>query len=236
MFSITSERLGTRAGDVEFPEVRKLDDGIEVTLNGLSPVAIGYEAVKIENGSSGSSSSGGSSSGKSSSNSATKEKRVEGTWKQDEKGWWYQYRDGSYEAGRYETNEQGQAVEYVSWKYIQNVWRAFGADGYLKEGWVFDASSNHWYFMDVNTGMKKGWHLDVQDGYWYCLDEENGEMLTGWHLMGDKWYYLNPKSGEQSHRYDSQTGKTVYRPYGSMYYDEMTPDGYFVSPNGSWVE
>ena len=310
MFSVTSSRLGTTAGDVETPEVTLDEDGagITVTLKGLSPVAIGYKVKEsgdnigdndlsggvspgggvsggesggitpgggvsggesggitpggstsggttsngssFDNDSSNNSSSGngssdneysenssssGTSSGKS-SGSTPKKELVTGTWKQDETGWWYQYPGGTYEAGRYETDSQGRTVEYVSWKKIQNVWRAFGADGYLKEGWVFDVSDGHWYFTDVDAGMLTGWYLDPTDGYWYYLDPESGKMLTGWQLVGDKWYYLNPVSGEQLYRYDSQSGKSIRRPYGSMYYHEMTPDGYFVKEDGSWKE
>ncbi|MBQ7895538.1 MAG: hypothetical protein IJ364_03155 [Oscillospiraceae bacterium] len=40
MFTVTSARLGTTAGGVETPPVTKTADGIQVTLNGLSPVAL----------------------------------------------------------------------------------------------------------------------------------------------------------------------------------------------------
>ncbi len=42
MFTLTSERLGTVAGEVEYPTVTKTVDGIQVTLTGLSPVAIAW--------------------------------------------------------------------------------------------------------------------------------------------------------------------------------------------------
>jgi len=40
MFTVTSERLGTVAGEIEMPKVEETKDGIKVTLNGLSPVTI----------------------------------------------------------------------------------------------------------------------------------------------------------------------------------------------------
>jgi LPXTG-motif cell wall-anchored protein len=40
MFSVTSQRLGTTAGDVELPKVEETADGIRVTLTGLSPVTV----------------------------------------------------------------------------------------------------------------------------------------------------------------------------------------------------
>lgn len=45
MFTATSERLGTTAGDTETPTVKKLDNGIQVTLKGLSPVSISWKEV-----------------------------------------------------------------------------------------------------------------------------------------------------------------------------------------------
>ena len=51
MFTVTSTRLGTTAGNTEAPAVTKTDDGLQVTLRGLSPVVIGWD--KIETPSSG---------------------------------------------------------------------------------------------------------------------------------------------------------------------------------------
>ncbi len=45
MFTVTSSKLGTVAGNTEQPAVTKLDSGIQVTLRGLSPVAIGWKAI-----------------------------------------------------------------------------------------------------------------------------------------------------------------------------------------------
>lgn len=48
MFTVTSERLGITAGEVEMPEVTKTDEGIVITLNGLSPVMISWKAATTE--------------------------------------------------------------------------------------------------------------------------------------------------------------------------------------------
>ncbi len=45
MFTVTSARLGTTAGQTEQPAVTKLDGGIQVTLKGLSPVGIAWKPV-----------------------------------------------------------------------------------------------------------------------------------------------------------------------------------------------
>ena len=51
MFTVTSTRLDTTAGNTETPAVTKTDSGLQVTLKGLSPVVIGWD--KIETPSSG---------------------------------------------------------------------------------------------------------------------------------------------------------------------------------------
>lgn len=65
-------------------------------------------------------------------------------------------------------------------------------------------------------------------------------MLTGWQYINDKWYYLTPSAAQPSWIQDTQTGKWVYsnvlpHPYGSMYVNEYTPDGYFVGADGAWI-
>ncbi len=233
MFTVDSDRLGTTAGDTEEPPVTKTVEGLRFQVRGLSPIAIGYEEIKKEESFEGDSiSSGGSSD---SGNDADP-----GSWKQDGKGWWYQYPGGSYEAGTFASDGQGGAAEYISWKYISGAWWAFGADGYLKEGWVLDRASGHWYYMDVNAGRAGGWHQDVQDGCWYYLDPATGAMVTGWQLIGGRWYYFNPFAEAPTWHYDGQSGQWLYdpesrrKPYGSMYRNEQTPDGYVVGEDGVW--
>lgn len=51
---------------------------------------------------------------------------------------------------------------------------------------------------------------------WYYFDK-NGYMLTGWHWINGKCYYL-----------DIRTGK--------MLFNTTTPDGYTVNQNGEWVK
>ena len=46
MFTVTSTRLGTTAGNTETPAVTKTDSGLQVTLKGLSPVVIGWDKIE----------------------------------------------------------------------------------------------------------------------------------------------------------------------------------------------
>ena len=142
------------------------------------------------------------------------------------------------------------------WAYVKNPyavneqpregWFCFNEDGIMQYGWYLDPNTQKWYYMHRNSdGMlgtrMEGWHFDEQDGYWYYLNPGTGEMLTGWQQIGGKWYYLNPTPVATTWSYNEETGGWTYngtnaRPFGSMYRNETTPDGYFVDGNGGWTE
>ena len=125
----------------------------------------------------GSSGGGGSSSGNSSTGTIVKDGKkgqvssingiITGSgdgyskWIQDAAGWKLQYADGTYAAGV--TPVSGQ-TEQPSWEMINGAWYAFGADGYIETGMVYDAALNGWFYIDVNAGMKTGWQ--EIDGVW----------------------------------------------------------------------
>lgn len=118
--------------------------------------------------------------------------------------WKLQYADGTFAAGFYVTDEQGNLVkdqagnpvEQPLWEMVNGAWYAFGVDGYVRSGLVFDPALNGWFYQDVNTGMK-----------------------TGWQQIGEKWYYFNPVSDGAK---------------GIMYVSRKTPDGYQILEDGSW--
>ena len=160
-----------------------------------------------------------------------------GSWIKDDKGWRYRLSDtaNSFAAGTKETKADGSTAEYLNWLYIGNAWWPFGSDGYLKTGWVRDESGS-WYYIDENAGMLRKWSLDHSDRHWYYLDPVSGKMLTGWQYINNKWYYLTPSAAQPSGIMGPETNKWVRpHPYGSMYMNEYTPDGYFVGADGAWI-
>lgn len=60
-----------------------------------------------------------------------------GHWDNNEKGWWYVNRDGSYPVN--------------NWQQIDSLWYFFDEEGYMKTGWI------HWnekdYFCDESGAM-----------------------------------------------------------------------------------
>ena len=146
-----------------------------------------------------------------------------GTWKQDEKGWWYQKADSTYPSD--------------SWLKVNGEWYLFGADGYLKTGWQ-KTEDGKWYYLDnANGNMRTGWMQT--DEKWYFLDLVNGDMRTGWMQTEDgTWYFFDQVSGEMKIGWiQTIDGKWYYlNPDGSCAMDTVTPDGYRVDENGVWVQ
>ena len=147
-----------------------------------------------------------------------------GAWLSDSVGWWYRYADGSYPAG--------QAVR------IGNSTYRFGADGYMRTGWVSEDGA--WFYHDASGAQASGW---VKDGSsWYYLDPATGRMATGWIKDGSTWYYLTP-SGAMATGW-VKDGSTWYylMPSGAMA-TGWVKDGstwYYLTPSGAmatgWVK
>ena len=86
-----------------------------------------------------------------------------------------------------------------SWSNTETGWQFKKADGTIpKSEWIYTGwgDQDDWYFFDENGNMVTGWHL--ADGKWFYLnpvsDGTRGRMVTGWQLIDDKWYYFNPVS------------------------------------------
>lgn len=93
-------------------------------------------------------------------------------WKQDERGWWYQYDNGSY------PNSGMRLID--GQEYL------FGSDGYLMTGW--QTYEHKWYYIDGAGNKLTGWQ-NLADK-WYYFDE-TGIMKSDMILkLGAKWYYL----------------------------------------------
>ena len=153
--------------------------------------------------------------------------------------WKMQYADGTYAAGTYVTDANGEQQEQVAWEMVSGSWYAFGADGVAKDGWVKDVQSDKWYLIDINSGMQTGWQTDETTGKTYFLDETSGAMKTGWHADATTgaWYYLDAESGAMQTGWVQTDGKWYYLNPGNgvMYANQRTPDGYFVNENGEWI-
>ena len=96
-----------------------------------------------------------------------------GTWKNNSKGWWYRYSDGSY------------VVD--DWLEDKGKWYYFNAEGYMVTGWKY--IDGNWYFFNASGAVQTGWKKI--GGKWYFF-KSSGAMATGWIKSGNIWYWLDP--------------------------------------------
>ena len=113
------------------------------------------------------------------SDSKNKKTDKKGEWKQDKKGWWYAYSDGSYAKN--------------TWLKIGKGWYYFGANGYMTKNW--GKIGGKWYFFGSNGSMRTGWQKI--GGKWYYFGTD-GAMITGWKIIGNNWYYFNSNGTMQT--------------------------------------
>ncbi len=85
--------------------------------------------------------------------------------------WKLEYADGTTAAGSMITREDGTTYEQPAWEMVNGAWYPFGADGYVKNGFVNDPALGGVFYNAPNTGMK-----------------------TGWQMIEGNWYYFNPYS------------------------------------------
>ena len=188
-------------------------------------------------GSSGSSSSG-SSNRSAGSGKTGAPVPVQGDWIQEADGTWSFQKQGGEKAVSewiYTGNTDGQ--DRI------NGWYRFDEKGRMETGWFIDAAGKWYYLNKEHDGtfgaMKTGWVFE-EDGHWYYLNPADGSMMTGWQLIGGKWYYFNPTVYGQTWVTDAsgawKWGGGTSMPYGAMYADMETPDGYRTGPDGDWME
>ena len=142
-----------------------------------------------------------------------------GAWISDSVGWWYRYADGTYPVS--------QTVQ------IGNSTYRFGADGYMRTGWVNEAGS--WFYHDASGAQASGW---VKDGSsWYYLTPGSGAMATGWVKDGSAWYYMAP-SGALTTGWLKDGGFWYYlsTDSGAMYTGGhwIGWKWYYFAENGQW--
>ncbi len=124
--------------------------------------------------------------------------------------------------------QQGNLWDNSSWKlqYADGSYAAGAmvtdAAGNTYEQVAWEMINGSWYAFGADAVAKNSWVLDVGAGRWYYVDINSG-MKTGWIALNGLWYYLN-----------SDTTGALQKPFGAMYQNEMTPDGYFVNADGSW--
>ena len=156
--------------------------------------------------------------------------KLQGLWKKNSNGWWYDRGDGSYPAGTFETikgttyyfNESGYMLTgwqkisgewyYFSaggamltdWQKINGKWYYFNAEGAMQTGW--QNINGTWYYFGAGGAMQTGWQNI--NGTWYYFSA-GGAMQTGWQNIGGKWYYFSAGGAMQT-GWQNINGKWYY--------------------------
>lgn len=116
---------------------------------------------------------GGSSSGSRSGAGASVLANIPGTWRLDEKGWWYEKTSGGYLK--------------AEWGRINGAWYYFNEEGYMATGWI--QVGGRWYFLNADGAMAEtNWVLSGAD--WYYLNSDGAMATNQWVSWKAKWYYL----------------------------------------------
>lgn len=107
-------------------------------------------------------------------------------------------------------------------------------------GWFIDSKEDWYYFNESDKTMKTGWHHDDKDGYWYYLNLSDGKMVTGWQTIDGKEYFFQPVRDMGNYQFSNEQEKWLYSvnskvPYGAMYVNTTTPDGFKVDSTGAKV-
>lgn len=76
-------------------------------------------------------------------------------------------------------------------------------------------ADGRWKYLEENSYISDQWFKDT-DGSWYHFDENGYMQCNQWAMDDGAWYYLGAD--------------------GKLLTDSSTPDGYYVGPDGIWVE
>ena len=160
------------------------DGAISFVVNALSPFVLAEKAVdkpddggndsddgSSDNGSSDNGSSDNGSSDNGSSNHGSSGS-VQGSWIQDQTGWWYQYQNKTYPVN--------------TWVSIQGSWYHFDQAGYMQTGWI--QVKGVWYYLQPSGAMVASDWVLYQDK-WYYLNQDGAMATAPVHYNGTEYRF-----------------------------------------------
>lgn len=121
-------------------------------------------------------------------------------------------------------------------------WFHINSESKVDYDWYLERQS--WYML--NKGLngkigaaKYGWYFEPMDKKWYYFDSVNAAMKIGWQSIDNKWYYFTVVNNGQTYFGNNDKGwvydvSRPWKPFGSMFKNEKTPDGYLVNESGAW--
>ena len=104
---------------------------------------------------------------------------IDGIWRQNSTGWWYQRCNGTYPVN--------------CWEEISDIWYYFNASGYMVTGW--QAIGGTWYYFNGSGAMVTGWQ--AIGGAWYYFNGSGAMAANQW--VGN--YYLQSDGSMATNRW-----------------------------------
>ena len=155
------------------------DGAISFVVNALSPFVLAEKAAdKPDDGGNdsddGSSDNGSSDKGSSDNGSSNhgSSGSVQGSWIQDQTGWWYQYQNKTYPVN--------------TWVSIQGSWYHFDQAGYMQTGWI--QVKGVWYYLQPSGAMAASDWVLYQDK-WYYLNQDGAMATAPVHYNGTEYRF-----------------------------------------------
>lgn len=158
-------------------------------------------------------------------------------WIKRSEGWYYANRNGALINGWIKLGTvwyylDGSNIDYPG-LMLSNVTTTingkpytFLSSGAMKTGW--EKKDGAWYYYDKESGqaVTKWKYID---GYWYYFDPNNDNkmMSGGWHLINNKYYYMN-SGGNMAIRW-----KLIFGDYYYLGYDGAMRTGWQLI-DGAW--
>lgn len=114
-------------------------------------------------------------------------------WIQDNNGWWYRNKDGSYPKSGWQNiggewyyfDSSGYAV--TGWREINSKWYYFNSGCKMQTGW--QNINDHWYYLNSDGSLFTNGVNEIEGKSYYF--DKDGTMRTGWAKVGDDWQYFN---------------------------------------------
>ena len=158
--------------------------------------------------------------------------KLKASWKRDSKGWWYDYGDGTYPAGKFETIE-GRTFYFstsgymaMGWRQIGGKWYFFGENGAMRTGW--QKIGVRWCYFNSKGAMQTGWQKIGGKWYYFAV---GGAMQTGWQKISDKWYYFAAGGAMEANKWVG----SYYLGAGGAMATNTWIGKYYVGADGKWI-
>ncbi len=122
---------------------------------------------------------------------------------------------GLYQAnGRWYTSGGDGACRMNGWSLVGGKWYWADSSGATVSGWI--KPNGYWYWLEPSKHGEMATGLYQANGRWYTSGADGACRMSGWSLVGDKWYWADGSGA---------TASGWIRPDGKWYWLEPSKHG-----------